>query len=281
MGIEYLMNSKVLAARHKEEEIRCDSPLEILSWVVGGLNFLRGLFLFITFCCKMQVWNLVTKSCGRQKRPTTTGRSVPKQNIKGATTIVSGSSTTKADRCKNDEGMLRVKLPAVDNLTASVGEKDQRVGDHFKCHHSDLPEKCIKEKVSDELANPGHNVNLFCSRLSSEATDTSREIQNTGAEMKNLDEIVSTGDSQSVSTPANVEQSVKIGQNTPNATCAPNHHGGSENDSDGGSWSPVTMKRERQARRRSTRWTGRFSTSPSEWGAGWVRSLRLRMEVGQ
>ena len=274
MGIEYLMNSKVLAARHKEEEIRCDSPLEILSWVVGGLNFLRGLFLFITFCCKMQVWNLVTKSCGRQKRPTTTG----KQNIKGATTIVSGSSKTKEDRRKNDEGMLRVKLPAVDNLTASVGEKDQRVGDHFKCQHPELPEKCIKEKVSEELGNPGHNVNLFYSRLSSEVADTSREIQNTGAEMKNLDKIVSTGDSQSVSTPANDEQSVKTGQHTTNATCAPNHHG---NDLDGGSWSPVTMKRERQARLRSTRWTGRFSTSPSEWGAGWVRSLRLRMEVGQ
>ena len=207
VAIEFLMNSKGLAARHREEEegeSRCDSPLEIFSRIVGGLNFLRGLFLFITFCCKTQVWNLVSKSCGRQKRPTMTGRSVPKLNIKDATTVVSGSSRAKEERDNSDEGMLSFKLPAMDNLTDNEGAKDQL----------------------EKLGNQGHNVNLFCGRRSPEATDSSREILNTGTELKNLDEITSTGVSQSVSTLANDEQSVESAQkNTTNATFSPNHHG--------------------------------------------------------
>ena len=258
MAIEFLMNSKGLTARHKEEESRCDSPLEIFSRIVGGLNFLRGLFLFITFCCKTQVWNLVLKSCGRQKRPTMTGRSVPKLNIKDATTVVSGSSRAKEEQDNSDEGMLSFKLPAMDNLTDNEGAKDQL----------------------EKLGNQGHNVNLFCSHRSPEATDSSREILNTGTELKNLDEITSTGVSQSVSTLANSEQSVETAQDT---TCdAPNHHGATEKNSDVGSCSPVALKKERRARCGTrSRWTKRFSTSPSEWGPGWVRSLRLRMEVGK
>ena len=87
MGLEFLIDShnhpgpnspRSHLQEEEEEEKFCDSPLRIFSWVVGGINFLRGLFLFVTFCCKKQVWDLVTRSCRRQKRPTMTmtGRNI-------------------------------------------------------------------------------------------------------------------------------------------------------------------------------------------------------------
>ena len=166
VGLEYLKNRKNLATVLKEKS-SCNSPLEIFFRVVGGLNLLRGLFLFITFCCKIQVWNMVRKSCGRQKRPTMTG-SVPKLNIKGATKTISATKDFN-----NSEGMSSIKLPVTDKRAASErAKKDQddteskRVGDHFECQHPDFNEKSIDDKVAaGELGNQGHYLNLFCSCL--------------------------------------------------------------------------------------------------------------------
>merc|ERR1712130_955466 len=237
VGLEYLIGSNNhpgpnsprshLQEEEEEEERFCDSPLRIFSWVVGSINFLRGLFLFVTFCCKKQVWDLVTRSC-RRKRPTMT---MTGRNIKDE------SSKIKEEGHNSDEGMLKVK----DNLAASASKeaKDQCAGDHFESQHPDLPEKSINNEDEDEVENQG----------------TSREIPNSRAVAENLEEVAST-----------------------DATLAHNHHVVPKNDME---VSPVTVKKKRQNRSKSTRWTTRFSTSPSEWGSGWVQSLRQRMEAGK
>ena len=213
MGLEYLKNSKGLAARHKEEEEEssCDGPLEIFSRVIGGLNFLRGLFLFLTFCCKLQIWNLLKKACGvTGKRPTlSTGRHVPKIKIKGATTI-SASSTTY---CHNSENMASLQLPTSDEKCKEAAASEEKakeqqetpdrdhtesksVADHINCQQ---PEKSMDNEVSGVLGIQGHDVNLFCSSFSPESTDTLREISttcsHTEAETKHQDEVSSTGES--------------------------------------------------------------------------------------
>ena len=211
MGLEYLKNSKGLAARHKEmEESGCSGPLEIFSRVIGGLNFLRGLFLFCTFCCKLQVWNLVKKTCGVSNRPTiAAGKHSQKLDIKGATTI-SASSTTY---CQNSENMASLHLPTSDEKYKEAAASEEKAkeqqetpdqdptesksaADHIICQQ---PEKPKNNKVSNVLGSQGHEVNLFCSGFSPESTDTSREISTTSShtedETKHQDEVSSTGDS--------------------------------------------------------------------------------------
>ena len=277
MGLEYLIDSnnhpgpnspRSHLQEEEEEERFCDSPLRIFSWVVGGINFLRGLFLFVTFCCKKQVWDLVTRSC-RRKRPTMT---MTGRNIKDE------SSKIKEEGHNSDEGMLKVKDNLAASASASIEAKDQCAGDHFESQHPDLPEKSINNEGEDEVENQGKSVNLFCRRILPESSGTSREIPNSRAVAENLEEVASTGDSQSVTTPENCEHSVKTEQNTSDATLAHNHHVVTKNDME---VSPVTVKKKRQNRSKSTRWTTRFSTSPSEWGSGWVQSLRQRMEAGK
>ena len=165
------------------------------------------------------------KASGGKNRPTlSTGRHVPKLNIKGATTI-SASSTLY---CHNSENVANLHLPtgaekckkptsseekckeataseekAMDQQQAATQDRDHResksAADHIICQK---PEKPKDNKVSNVLGSQGHEVSLFCSSFSPKSTDTSREIpttcSHTEAETKKQDEVCSTGDALSV-----------------------------------------------------------------------------------
>ena len=256
--------------RKNDKEKRICGPFEIISRVIGGLNLLRGLFLFVVFCCKAQVWDLVT--CRRKKRPTLAGARVTKINVRD--TGVSASSEAK--ECRNSKDSISIQLPEKEQPTTAESSRDQRdtesIGDQINCQQSpDLPENSIDQKVSSELGKE----DLICS------LEASREIPTTDSHKTEAesDDVSPIGDSKLtletiLEDEENSEQTVQRATNT---TITQNRK-----DSDVGIRTQQGLaKRERKKRSKSARWTQRFSTSPSEWGPGWVQSLKVRMEVGQ
>ena len=246
--------------RKKEKSI-CGSPFEIISRVIGGLNLLRGLFLFVVFCCKAQVWDLVT--CRRKKRPTLAGARVTKINVRD--TGISASRDS-----------ISIQLPEKDQPTTAESSRDRRdtesIGDQINWQQSpDLPENSIDQKVSSELGKE----DLICS------LEASREIPTTDSHKTEAesDDVSPIGDSKLtletiLEDEENSEQTVQRATNT---TITQNRK---DSDVDIRTQQGLA-KRERKKRSKSARWTQRFSTSPSEWGPGWVQSLKVRMEVGQ
>ena len=220
MGIEFLLKKEEKGNLGSEDG--CSSPLEILARVMGGINLLRGLFLFVTFCCKKKVWNLLSNSCGR-KKPTFAGRQVPKIKYQAPSTVVALSMdkepSTEEDRTSS------LQIPGArkkQRRVSTEGSEDQK--------------KTPKERANISLGD--HILN--------ELLEKSAEAESSG-ELVNQNQL-----------------------ETEKAKDALVPH------------TSIRKKREEKIlqQRKSSRWTQRFSTSPSELGPGWVRSLRMRMEGG-
>ena len=160
VGIEFLLKKEEKGNLGSGDG--CSSPLEILARVMGGINLLRGLFLFVTFCCKKKVWNLLSNSCGR-KKPTFAGRQVPKIKYQAPSTVVALSMdkepSTEEDRTSS------LQIPGARKRRVSTeGSEDQKktptwapkekenlsLGDHIL---NELLEKSAEAESSDELVD--------------------------------------------------------------------------------------------------------------------------------